>query len=859
MIRSRLIAAATAVVLLPLVAVGSASAAPTPVKTRPEHVVAEPAPERFRPGYHFSPRAGWLNDPTGLVWFDGEYHLFFQHNASGSTWGNMSWGHAVSRDLVTWTELPVAIEGSPDERIFSGGVVVDHENTSGLGSPGNPAMVALYTSWYENSSRHQAQSVAYSLDRGRTWTRYEGNPVLRAEQDGFDPYEFRDPKVFWYEPEQKWVMSLALASDRKVAFYSSTDLLSWDLMSTFGPAGSTGGVWEVPDLFELPVDGDPDNTRWVLLVNLNPGGIAGGSGAQYFVGDFDGTSFTVEDEPYSPPAGEVFADFDGGRYGDGWTTTGIAFGDGPARGTLPGQQPVGGFLGDGLVNSFVTQDSSQGTLTSPEFTVGRDRVNLLVGGGAHPWVAGSGDGAAPAGVVLADFEHGWAGWELTGTAFGAEPVEGDGACQTGVTGYLGSHLANSYQTGLPDPCDPAPDSATGTATSAPFEVVDDHISFLVGGGPHPDTAVRLMVDGKVVRSTSGAQSGVLGWASWDVRDLRGRTARLQLLDGSAGGWGHLLVDNVIMGPDPARPRSQATAVNLVVDGEVVRTASGVDAELLDWVSWDVSDLRGRRARVQVVDRSSGGWGHINVDHIMFADTPARSTLERARWLDFGKDYYAAVSWEDQPDGERLTIAWMNNWQYANDLPTSPWRGQMTLPRRLSLTALDGDVQLVQQPVTASSGATAPLVASRSRTVRSGSVTVLDSPAGETVKLDVVLDPGTARRAGVVVRSGAGERTVVGYDARTRELYVDRRGSGNVGFHPAFAGVQRAPLVPRNGRVRLQIYVDRSSVEVFADGGRVTVTDLIFPSAGSDAIELFADGGTATFSRLRVDSVVAVRR
>ncbi|MFC5382182.1 GH32 C-terminal domain-containing protein [Aquipuribacter nitratireducens] len=808
--------------------------------------------ELFRPAYHFSPRENWLNDPNGLVHKDGEYHLFFQYNPEGDRWGNMSWGHAVSRDLTSWQELPVALEGSPQERIFSGGVVVDHANTSGFGEPGNPAMVAVYTSWYEDSTRHQAQSLAYSLDDGRTWTRYAGNPVLRAEPDGFDPYEFRDPKVFWYEPEQKWVMSLALSSARRIAFYESRDLKDWELMSTFGPAGATGGVWEVPDLFELPVDGDPTRTRWVLVVNLNPGSIAGGSGAQYFVGDFDGTTFTSDDDgSYEPPPGRVVADFEDATYGAGWTTTGTAFGDGPAAGTLPGQQKVSGFRGDGLVNSFLGGDAPTGTLTSPPFVLDRDWVNLLVGGGAHSRLPGTGDGTPPAGTVLADFEGGWDGWTVTGTAFGPEPVAGDARCQVGVTGYLGERLANSYDHYLADPCSPPPDSATGTATSPPFTVTDDHISLLVGGGPHAGTAVQLLVDGQPVRSASGRESGVLDWDSWDVSDLRGREARLRLVDTVSGGWGHVLVDHVVMGPEPASPRSRETAVHLVVDGEVVRSATGQDSETLDWVAWDVRDLRGRTARLEVVDRSSEGWGHVNVDHVVLADAPARSALERARWLDHGRDYYAAVSWEDQPDGARWTIAWMSNWQYAQDVPTSPWRGQMTVPRELTLTEIDGEVVLRQVPVASAVRTEAPSSRALDVEVDDGRRT-LPVRTGDSARVDLVLHPDDSDRSGVELRAGKGVGTFVGYDSRTDELVVDRRRSGLVGFHPAFASEERArlPLGP-DGSVRLTVYLDRSSVEVVADDGLVLVTDLVFPPAGSDRVRVVAEGGTARVTGLRV--------
>lgn len=169
--------------------------------------------EPYRPQYHFSPAENWMNDPNGLVWYRGEYHLFYQHNPHGSTWGNMSWGHAVSRDLVHWEELDVALENTGDEHIFSGSIVVDERNTSGLGQPGRPAMVAVYTSWYP-ATGIQAQSLAYSIDAGRTWTRYQSNPVL-----DIGSRDFRDPKVFWYEPGGYWVMAVALAVEHKIQFY----------------------------------------------------------------------------------------------------------------------------------------------------------------------------------------------------------------------------------------------------------------------------------------------------------------------------------------------------------------------------------------------------------------------------------------------------------------------------------------------------------------------------------------------------------------------------------------------------------------------------------------------------------------
>jgi fructan beta-fructosidase len=256
--------------------------------------------EPYRPRFHFTPAENWMNDPNGLVFYKGEYHLFFQYNPEDSVWGNISWGHAVSRDLVHWKQLPVAIPDDEEEYVFSGSAVVDRRNTTGFGTRKNPPMVAIYTSALKQGPG-QNQSLAYSLDRGRTWTKYAGNPVLDIDNE-----EFRDPKVQWYEPTQSWLMTVVKATEHKVAFYSSPDLKTWTHLSDFGPQGAVGGVWECPDLFPLPVDGRGGERKWVLVVSLNPGGIAGGSGTQYFVGDFDGTTFTPDDDgSYTPPAGVV--------------------------------------------------------------------------------------------------------------------------------------------------------------------------------------------------------------------------------------------------------------------------------------------------------------------------------------------------------------------------------------------------------------------------------------------------------------------------------------------------------------------------------------------------------------------------
>ena len=242
--------------------------------------------ESLRPTFHFTPELNWMNDPNGLVFHKGKYHLFFQHNPDGILWGNMSWGHAVSTDLINWEHLPVAIACTETAGIFSGSVVIDHTNSSGFGSLENPPMVAIYT-LHQNDQSNQSQHIAYSLDDGLTWVKYANNPVLDLGMK-----DFRDPKVSWDASTNTWLMTVAKPLEFKISFFTSPDLKSWSHLSDFGPLGATGGCWECPDLFSLPT---PTGEKvWVLLVSLNPGGITNGSGTQYFIGNWDGTTFTTE-------------------------------------------------------------------------------------------------------------------------------------------------------------------------------------------------------------------------------------------------------------------------------------------------------------------------------------------------------------------------------------------------------------------------------------------------------------------------------------------------------------------------------------------------------------------------------------
>jgi len=525
-----------------LLAAGCASQSPDPA---PVDLPARGEP--FRPQLSFSPQRNWMNDPNGLVYHDGEYHLFYQYNPNRNTWGDMSWGHAVSSDLLHWTELPLALpveknaSGEITQMFFSGSAVVDHANTSGFGQPGKPAMVAMVTSMYPQArtvngkpvrAGTQAQSIAYSLDRGRTWTQYAGNPVLPEPPTPYaaEYRDFRDPKMFWYEPEHKWVLATVVAKQHKALFYSSRDLVHWEWTGEFGPAGATGGVWECPDLIELPVDGDPAKRKWVLVISLNPGGPAGGSGMQYFVGDFDGKTFKR-------------------------------------------------------------------------------------------------------------------------------------------------------------------------------------------------------------------------------------------------------------------------------------------------------------------DRDAAG------------DAP--------RWLDYGADFYAGVTYNDVPGGRRLLVGWMNNWLYGEKVPTAPWRSAQSLPRELGLRTVNGQVKLVQQPIAQAQGLRGPsLYSAAGQTITRGTQAVpLTGTASAPLELKMVLQPGTATRAGI--RLGQGTYTEIGYDAKQGAVYVDRTKSGETAFHPQFAARHTAPVALRDGGLPLRILVDRGSVTVFAGDGEAVLTDQVFPPAGAAGVSLFSVDGDAHVRDLDIWSLNSI--
>lgn len=450
----------------------------------------------YRPQYHFSPQKNWTNDPNGLVYFEGEYHLFFQYNPFGDEWGHMSWGHAVSRDLLHWQELPVAIPEENGVMIYTGSTVVDEQNSSGFCTNGKPCMVAIYTGQTQKHGSQpgiETQNLAYSNDRGRTWTKYARNPVLNLNLT-----DFRDPKVFWSKQAKHWVMAVALPNEHKVLIYASQNLKEWKQASEFGPAGATGGQWECPELFELPVEGKRVETRWVLKVGLNPGALQGGSGEQYFIGRFDGFRFTN-------------------------------------------------------------------------------------------------------------------------------------------------------------------------------------------------------------------------------------------------------------------------------------------------------------------------------------DNPASLTL----WTDYGKDCYCALTFNNLPRNRKpVMIGWMNNWQYAAKLPTSPWRGQMTFPRELSLRETTDGIRLFQKPAEEIERLFVPQ----------------DNPrAGHSFALLFSLNTRAGHEVGLKVLADKQNYTSVGYDPAKKVLFVDRTHSGLTSFSPDFPARLEAPLHATGDSLSVEILVDRCSLEVFADGGRVVSTNLVFPPAGANAIEHIGGG------------------
>lgn len=616
-----------------------------------QYVKEQLANEAFRPAYHFTPSKNWMNDPNGMVYYQGEYHLFYQYNPYGSVWGPMHWGHAISSDMVEWQHQGVKLYPDQHGTIFSGSAVVDWKNSSGFGTKENPPLVAIYTYHNEEKAKQglsdiQTQGLAYSIDKGRTWQKYKHNPVLKNS----NIRDFRDPKVKWHPTTKQWVM--VLAQDDHIGFYTSTNLKDWQFKSTFGAQwGSHGGVWECPDLIRVKIRGT-DNYKYVLLVSINPGAPNGGSGTQYFIGDFDGTKFTL-DENYQKMLAPTSAVF-------------------------------------------------------------------------------------PQGVEFANFKNGLSKWQVEGNAFHI------------ASDQQGKPILSSFNQS---------DEATGSALSEAFTIEHDYINLKILGGKHKNrTAIELLINGEVVKSTVGSNSNVMLETAWDVRSFKNK--------------------------------------------------QGV---------------------IKVIDSKKGDWGHIKVADITFSDQAARPKIEPAIWLDYGTDNYAGVTFSDAPDNRHLFMGWMSNWQYANFVPTTTWRSAMTLPRELELIKTSQGLRLASQPVKELQKI---LASTQTKAVLEGKnnyqLDQVFNVAPGQFKLSFTL-VNANQAIDIILSADSGEQTILSLNPLKGTLVLDRTKSGLIDFEADFASIQTSPLQKNLTDYHVDIWVDKASVEVFVNKGVSTMTSIVFPT------------------------------
>ena len=512
------------------------------------------------------------------------------------------------------------------------------------------------------------------------------------------------------------------------------------------------------------------------------------------------------------------------------------------------------------MDSFGRGDADTGTLTSDEFTVSSSYINLRTAGGKHPYnPEATGDNGG--GKLLAGFDGSWDGWTVAGTAFGTTPPQGATPGQQPLVNHSSTGLINTY---FDVSNGQGSDATTGTATSPTFTIDSTYLNLLMGGGnnPRPEggadggsgaTVVELVVDGKVVRTATGRNLEELNWQSWDVSDLKGKSAQIVVTDTATGGWGHVLLDEVRASDTKASPFADNTSVNLVVDGKVVASATGNNSGTLDWTSMDVSAYKGRKARLVIEDHNGNAedWGHLMVDQIVQSDTKAFSGADVVPRLDYGKDYYAAVTWNNAPDGKRYQVGWMSNWAYVRDLPTTTWRTAMSTVREMGLTRVDGKLRLTAQPVTAlESLRTSQELTRKDTDIPAGDTSLGQAAQGTSLDISVDLSPGTSSFAGLKVLDNGEQYTLIGYDAKAKQLVVDRTHSGVTDFSPKFPDRATAPLSPDNkGQVHLRIVVDAHSVEVFAADGTPVITETVYPKQGATNVSLHAEGGTARLSSL----------
>ncbi|OBT59301.1 hypothetical protein VE04_00359 [Pseudogymnoascus sp. 24MN13] len=777
---------------------------------------AESYKEQYRPQYHFSPDQNWMNDPNGLVYHKGVYHLYFQYNPSGPTWGNMSWGHATSTDLLHWTQQPIALEvrkdknGNDEEYFFSGSVVVDTDNTSGFGTVANPALVAIYTSSYAQNmslpsgktvfNGQQSQSIAFSLDDGTTWTTYDAqNPVLLTPPETYLTVDsmsnFRDPFVFWYAAEKNWVMVVSLANEHTLLIYTSKNLKDWSIASSFGPANAVSGQWECPGLFPLPVDGDMNNVKWVAQIGLNPGGPNIGSGTQYIVGSFDGTTFKADaDSVYDavgvPAGSSVIEDWGGSSLAaTNWTTSGDFVGISP----VAKEDTISNVL-----DTYFGGDSNTGTITSPAFTVNDSFINFRIGGGYHP------------------------------------------------------HNPSTY----------------GTTNDT-------------------ETALNLKVDGEVIRTATGQNAGTLAWQGWDVSNFIGRSAVLEIADFNSGteGWGHLIVGEIFSSNSLAQEQ-RANWVDLGPDYYAAATYNGLPDHERVAIGWANNWAYG-------VDIPTRPWrSSMSIARkYSLANIDSKVTLVQTPYSMAPLEHSPAVytqSWATLA-GSKLNIPVTGKsldviltFQVVSQHPITSVISSTTAATKTSATTLttvppgypcnrdnclrafirEGKYPdnafcktFTTAPTTtvfpsyATACGKAPTQASRmssacsclyQSTVEPKSGTSIIGSSQPTAGSSTLQGDSTIR---FHVRSNddSSQSTVIGYDASTQQVFVDRTNSGDVDFNSLFPGIYYASLKPdAHGIVTLRVLVDWSSVEVFGGRGEGVITAQIFPRDADQSTSLQYD-------------------
>ena len=619
--------------------------------------------ERYRPAFHFPPNENWMNDPNGMVYYEGEYHLFYQFNPFGNTWGHMSWGHAVSTDLVKWEHLPLALAEENDVMIFSGSAVVDWTNSSGLGIDNKPPLIAIYTG-HEEENKKQYQSIAYSNDKGRTWTKYNQNPVL-----DIDMKDFRDPKVFWYAPEEKWVMVVALSLERKLHLYSSKNLREWSFMSEFGPQNAVQGIWECPDLFEMKAN-DGKN-KWFLGINLGRHSVAGGSGGQYIIGEFDGTKFVadersvVKEEKYIPPADFFAATNRPDKVSQGITKNTTSL----------------------LNEDFFILSKNKKAQTSKPFTLTSNYVNFSM-----------------------------------------------------------ATVANS----------------------------EEHIPNL----------------------------------------------------------------------------------ELWIDNQLIRNSANNELNIVEWKAWNVEDYIGKIAELKINKTEKDGQVEVIIDRLHLSDKAAYSIAETTQWMDYGTDFYAAVSWNDVPkeDGRRLWIGWMNNWHYANQIPSGKWRSSMSISRSIELVKSDNGYQILQHPVEEIKKYRTPVFESKQTTLSKFN-TEFDK-LDLTDQFEAVFEIDLKNVEQIKMLFGDPEFPAIRweYDTKTQLVSTERLANGNEYFHPKFSNHQQFKVEAESETLKIRLFVDRNSLEIFHQNGRKVSTQLMYPISDDFKWSIRSNKQQITLNNLTVFSL-----